>query len=115
MTWLTKLCIVELLMLSRNVGSVVNSSGGTEASSEPASPKLVLRKSFSSVLLLSGFVRFSKAAITSSSGRIVGLKAPQYQRRRFYHEAMHLQIDVCLGILEWPRQLDLPEDLALAV
>ena len=63
----------ELLTCSKNVGSVVRSSEDTGASSLPASPKYSVRKSLSSVLLLRGFVRFWKAAMTSSRGRLVGL------------------------------------------
>ena len=63
----------ELLTCSKNVGSVVRSSEGTGASSLPASPKYSVRKSLSSVLLLRGFDKFWKAAMTSSRGRLVGL------------------------------------------
>lgn len=48
----------ELLTCSKNVGFVVKFPEETGASSLPASPKYSDRKSFNSVLLLRGFVRF---------------------------------------------------------
>lgn len=65
--------MTELLTFSKKSGWVSSWSVGTGSNSEPASPKYVVKKLFSSVLFWIGLVRLLNAARTSSSGRVVGL------------------------------------------